>query len=162
MITENVDQFPNNAVDLIATRAQMIDSDLFVIQRPIRPTDPNQSIGVLGSNWVPDEESKEMLGMSPMQPPISRYQITVQAVIRDTDQVRGLNVHGVLARMLRSMIYTDQPLRVALSSLSSTLGLMTESTQRWGVTQQRFFANEIRGDWLYMSILELWLETEIR
>lgn len=162
MITAGDDQFPNNVVDILHTRSLMIDPDLFVTKRPIRPTDPNQSIGVFGSNWVPDEESKEMMGMTPMQPPVSKYSITMQAVIRDTEEARGLNVHGVLARMLRSMIYTDNPLRVALSSLSSTLGLMTEHTQRWGVTQQRFFANEIRGDWLYMSILELWLETEIR
>lgn len=163
MITVDDTQFPNNIVDLVALRSQLIDGDLFVVKRPIRPTDPNQSIGVIGSNWVPNDDSKEMLGQAyAAQPTLSRYSVTVQGVIRDTEQERGLNVHGVLARMLRSMVYTDAPLRVALSSLTSVLAGMTENTQRWGVTQQRFFANEISGDWLYMSILELWLETEIR
>ena len=163
MITYDTTQFPNNIVEMVALRSQLIDTDLFIAKRPLRPTDPNQSIGVVASNWVPNDESKEMLGSAyAMQPPLSRYSVSVQALIRDTQQDRGLNVHSVLSRMIRSMVYTDTPLRVALSGLTSTLNGMTEHTQRWGVTQQRFFANEIGGDWNYLSILELWLETEIR
>lgn len=163
MITEDNSQFPNNIVELVALRTKLLDSDLEVFKRPIRPTDPNQCVGVLGSNWVPRDDSKEMLGQTfAVQPTLSTYSCTVQALIRDTEEARGLNVHGVLSRMIRSMIYTDNPLRVALSQLSSTLNGRTEVSQRWGVTQQRFFVNEISGEWLYMSILELWLETEIR
>lgn len=163
MIQASGEQFPNNIVDILSLRTALIDTDLFVCQRPLRETDPNQSVGIFGANWMPEDESYEMLGAARAgQPTLSKYFVTVQGLIRDTDKERGLNVHGVLARMLRSMVYTDAPLRVALSTLSSSLNGRTESSQRWGVTQQRFLANEISGEWLYMSILELWLETEIR
>lgn len=163
MITANTAMFPNNIVDLIATRSELLDTDLFVTKRPLRNTDPNQSIGVTAAQWVPNEDSKEMLGAAfAVQPTLSRYVVTIQALIKDMDEVVGLNVHSVLSRMVRSMLYTDNPLRVALSQLTSTLNGATERSQRWGVSQQRFFVNEISGQWLYLSTLEFWLETEIR
>jgi hypothetical protein len=163
MIVADETQFPNNIVQVVAARSALIDTDLFVIKRPLRNTDPNQSIGVFASTWVPDDESKEMLGSAfAVQPTLSRYQISVQAFVKDMDEIRGLNTHAVLSRMVRSMLYTDNPLRVALSQLQSTLNGATEQSQRWGVSHQRFFANEIGGDWLYLSILEFWLETETR
>lgn len=155
--------FPNNIVSIVALRAQLLDSGLKIVKRPLRATDPNQTIGVMAAQWLPNEDSKEMLGSQfAVQPTLSRYTVTIQAMIRDMDEERGLNVHNALARILRSMLYTDNTLRVALSQLSSTLNGITEHSRRWGVQNQRFFANEIKGEWLYLSILEFWLETETR
>lgn len=163
MIVADKTQFPNNIVDIVATRARLIDSDLFVIERPLRNSDPNQSVGVYAANWNPDDSSKELLGQArASQPTLSTYRIVVQAFVKDMDQVRGLNVHSVLSRLLRSMLYNDEPLRVALASLNATLSGVAEVAQRWGITQQRFFSNELSGEWLYLSILEFWLETETR
>lgn len=161
MIVANSNIFPNNVVELVTTRAATLDEDLHIFKRPLRASDPNQSVGVIAANWLPDENTKEMIGPgSPNQPPISKYLVSVQGFIRDMDEERGLNVHSVLSMRLRSMLYNDQPLRVGLRALSSTLGGTTESSRRWGVSQQRFFSNEINGEWLYLSILEFWLETE--
>lgn len=161
MVAADNSIFPNNIVDLVATRTTLLDSELAVFKRPLRATDPNQSVGVTASVWTPNERSQEMIGQPlSTQPTLSRYGVTVQGFIRDMDEERGLNVHTVLSRMLRSMLYTDNALGVALSQLSSTLGPTTERSQRWGISQQRFFANEIKGEWLYLSILEFWLETE--
>lgn len=163
MIVSNDAMFPNNAVQIVAARSALLDPDLTVLKRPLRNTDPNQSIGVFGSLWVPQDDSKEMLGQArASQPTLSQYRVVVQSFVKDMDEVRGLNVHGVLARMIRSMIYNDAALRVALSSLTSTLNGVTEASQRWGISQQRFFSNELSGEWLYLSILEFWLETETR
>lgn len=161
MIEASEAVFPNNIVSLIEARAELIDPDLEVFKRPLRASDPNQCVGIVAAQWVPDEQSKQILGVSyPAQPTLSRYLVTVQALIRDMDEERGLNVHSVLSRMLRSMLYTDQPLRVGLSALTSALNGTTESARRWGVSQQRFFSNQISGEWLYLSNLEFWLETE--
>lgn len=163
MITANDAMFPNNVVALVATRCELLDSDLTIFKRPLRASDPNQTIGIVAAQWIPTESSREFLGQAySTQPPLSRYTVTLQALIRDMDEERGLNVHSVLSRMLRSMLYTDQPLRVGLSALSSTLNGATEQSQRWGISQQRFFTNEIGGEWLYLSNLEFWLETETR
>lgn len=163
MVSADDTIFPNNIVSLTAARAALLDDQLHVLKRPLRASDPNQSVGVTAAIWTPNDRSQEMLGEQfAVQPTLSRYIVNVQGFIRDMDEERGLNVHTVLARMLRAMLYTDQPLRVALSQLSSTLGPTTERSQRWGISQQRFFVNEIKGEWLYLSILEFWLETETR
>lgn len=152
--------FPNNIVEMIALRSELIDDDLFVVKRPLKSTDPNQSIGVTASLWTPNEDSLEMKGMGQMEPSLSRYLIQVQAFVKDMDEIRGLNVHSVLSRRIRAMLYNDAPLRASLWALSSTMLGVTEQTQRWGVSRQRFISNEISSSWLYLSILEFWLETE--
>ena len=161
MISADDTIFPNNAVGLIQTRVTLLDADLFVTTRPLRNSDPNQSVGVFGSVWVPQEQSLEMRGTSPtQQPSLGRYTLTVQSFIKDMEEARGLSVHNTLSRRLRAMLYTDAPLRDSLAGLSSTVGGSTERTQRMGVSQQRYFSNELQGQWLYLSILEFWLETE--
>lgn len=163
MITPDDNIFPNNIVEIVTTRAALIDADLFVTKRPIRQSDPNQSVGVFASLWVPNERSKEMLGQAyASRPTLSTYNVTIQAFVKDMEEARGLNTHSVLSQTLRSMLYNDQPLRVGLSALQSTLSGATEQAQRWGVSQQRFYSNELQGQWLYLSILEFWLETETR
>lgn len=165
MIQPDDTQFPNNVVEITSTRFSLLDSDLHVVRRPLRNTDPNQSIGVYAADWMPNEDSKEFRALGDVHastPTLSRYRIIIQAFVKDMDQERGLNVHSVLSRMIRSMLYTDAPLRDALTQLSATLDGATEKTKRWGITSQRFFSNDLSGDWLYLSILEFWLETETR
>lgn len=163
MISADASVFPNNVVELVAMRAALLDADIKVLKRPLRNTDPNQSIGVYAGYWTPNDDTREMLGASfAVQPTLSRYVVTLQAFIKDMDEERGLATHATLSRLIRSMLYTDNPLRVALSQLSSTLNGMTETSKLWGVSQQRFHQNELGGEWLYLSNLEFWLETEIR
>lgn len=160
MIVADETMFPQNVVVILKTRYALIDSDLFVTARPLKPTDPNQSIGITAAQWVPEEESMEMRGMGRNEPSLNKYLITVQAFIKDMDEERGLNVHSVLSRIIRSILYNDVPLRNALQSLSAALDGTVEAPRRWGVRQQRFFSNEIDATWLYLSNLEFWLETE--
>lgn len=162
MITDTTLVFPQNAVTLIADRCALIDVDLAVFKRPLRESDPRQSIGVVGQQWLPDEESYEMRGAPPgiHEPSLSHYLIGIQALVIDMDEERGLAVHSVLSKLLRTMLYRDDPLRVSLRSLSVTLSGSTERTQRFGVRTQRYMSNELSGSWLYLSTLEFWLETQ--
>jgi hypothetical protein len=154
--------FPNNVVDICATRLQAVDTDLYVCKRPLRSTDQNQSIGVFAALWSPDEESFEIKNgpQGRSEPSLQRYQITVQAFVKDMDEERGLAVHSVLSKIVRSVLYRDEPLRVGLTTLSTTMSGSTERTTRWSIMQQRYFANEIQGSWLYLSTLDFLLETE--
>jgi len=155
--------FPNNVVDLVAARSQLLDSDLFVIRRPLRDSDPNESIGVFGVQWTPEEDSYEMRGApsGASEPTLQRYLITVQGFVKDMDEEAGLARHSVLSKMIRSMLYRDEPLRVGLATLSPVqMNGSTESLKRWGVRQVRYFSNELNSVWLYLSNLEFWLETE--
>jgi hypothetical protein len=154
--------FPNNVVKLIADRVKpAIDADLYVAKRPLRNTDPTQSVGVSASSWVPNEDSLEMRGATAGQEPtISQYLISVQAFVKDMNEVNGLIVHAKLSKMVRTMLYRDATLAVGLRSLSVSAGLYQERVMRWGIRTQRYFSNELNADWLYLSILEFWLETE--
>lgn len=162
MITPNEAVFPNNIVKLVAEHSQLIDPDLAVLKRPLRNTDPNQSVGVSASLWTPDDDSQEMRGgpYGPSEPTLSTYRISVQSFIKDMDEVRGLNAHSVLSKLVRNMLYRDHALRVGLASLSTSVSEVTERAQRWGIATQRYFSNELDGSWLYLSTLEFWLETE--
>jgi hypothetical protein len=154
--------FPSNAIDLTKTRAALIDPDLFVTGRPLRESDPVQSVGVFGTRWLPDEESYEMKGAPAgrHEPTLQSYLITVQGFVKDMDEERGLIVHSILSKKLRAMLYRDDPLRVGLLALSVNMSGSTERATRFGVRTQQFVSNELNGSWLYLSTLEYWLETE--
>lgn len=163
MISENsAVVFPNNIVILLDTRVHMLDADLAVFKRPLRESDPNQSVGIVAANWTPNEDSYEMLGapQGRHEPTLQNYSITVQAFVRHGDEEIGLATHSVLSKMLRAMLYRDNALRVGLGLLSAEMNGATEKAQRWGVRQQRYYSNELQGSWLYLSNLEFWLETE--
>lgn len=162
MIISDTSVFPSNIVQLVKTRAKLLDNDLYVVGRPLRESDPVQSVGVFGIQWVPEESSYEMLGapVGRHEPTVQRYIITVQAFVKDTDEERGLDVHAILSKKLRAMLYRDDPLRVGLLALSVDMNGSTERTKRFGVRSQRYVSNEISGSWLYLSTLEFWLETE--
>lgn len=162
MIETDDTVFPNNAVTLVKARMQLLDADLFVIGRPLRDSDLPQSIGVYPIMWQPREDSYEMRGgpVGRSEPTLQRYLIVVQAFVKNMNQEEGISTHAVLSKLVRTVLYRDEPLRVALGSLSWTNGSCIERTQRWGISQQRYVSNEIRGEWLYLSSLEFWLETE--
>lgn len=161
MILVDEPVFPNNVVDLVSTRMTFIDSDLAVLKRPLRNTDPQQSVGVFAQMWMPDDESLEMRGIEPAEPTLQQYTGAAQAFVKDGDEERGLAVHSVLSAKVRRVLYRDQTLRVALQGLSVTTDGVTETLKRWQIRTQRYFNNDIEGQWLFISTLEFWMETEI-
>ncbi len=156
--------FPNNIVDLIYTRATSIDPDIERFRRPLRPEDPQQSIGVYAALWNPDEDSLEMKGNQGREQSLQRYTVMVQAFVRDGDEERGLAIHSVLSSRVRAMLYRDAPLQIGFRALTWTDAgnPALESARRWGIRNQRFISNEVQGSWLYLSSIEFWLETEIQ
>lgn len=160
--------FPNNIVALICNRFVMEDSDFFVSRRPLRATDPSQSLGVYASQWTPNEDSYEIknkfLGsgpsIGPNEPTLQDYIITIQAFVKDMDPERGLATHSVFSKIVRTMLYRDEPLRIGLASLSFSMDGSTERLLRWKVRNQRYHSNELQSNWLYLSTLELFAETE--
>lgn len=149
--------FPNNVVMALANSYATLPGVELVALRPLRPADPNVSIGVLAVQWEP--QSVE-IGKSP-DPAISRYTFAIMCSVRHGVEADGLAAHAYLSKRVRAMVYRDQPTRVRLQSLrvdgSDTI---TERTQRYGISRQRFMSNEARGNFMYLSTMEFWLETE--
>lgn len=97
-----------------------------------------------------------------MEPTMGRYILTIQAFVKDMDEERGMATHSVLSTVIRAILARDESLRVLLASLSTeTLGVV-ESARRWGVSAQRFHNNELQSEWLFLSSVELWVDTETR
>lgn len=168
MIVNSDAVFPNNVVLLIQERMEQIDTDMVVLRRPLQPTDPVQCIAVFGTLWTPRQDSVEVGqallggGGAPKNtmPTLQNYNITVQALVQDMDTERGLAVHSVLSKMVRGVLYHDTPLHVGLGLLSSQMFGVTERYKRREIVSQRFMSNEISGNWLYLSVLDLRIETE--
>lgn len=158
LFDEDLEVFPSNAIEIIKTRTQTLYPDLFVIERMLRQSDKTQSVGIYPLNWLPDENSFETGNYE--EPTVQRYHIGVQCFVMDADPVRGIKVHSVLTKVMRSLLYNDQPLRVGLDLLQTSMFGKTEKIQRRGISRTRYLSNEVRGNFLHLSTIEYWLETQ--
>jgi len=154
------DGFPNNVVSCIAEVLPAIDEDVRVYKRPLRPSDTNYAISVYGTLWAPDEDSFEIGHLFPGEPTLQNYQIGIQSLIKDGDTERALAVSTLMARHIRSVLYRNEPMRLALGSLYVQDDTSRESMRRWGIRNQRFMSNDIEGKFVTISVLDLWIETE--
>jgi hypothetical protein len=155
--------FPGNIVQVLIPNLRTLDPDVQVVSRPIRTTDDVQCIGVFISDWIPDEGSIEMRAYSKPGlsfPTLSSYEVTIQGLVVDTEEERGIATHSALAKRIRLAVAVDPALRVALAALTSPFGTQTERVQRWGVPRQRYLVNELNGTWFYLSETEFRLTTE--
>ena len=166
MIVANTTLFPHNVVELVSVPLNAIDPDITCYKRPLRNSDPQQSIGIHSQIWTPNDESLEMLGASsphPQLPTLQTYTYAIQAFVKDGDEERGLAVHSNLANAVRAVLYMHAPLRVALGQLKVEFeNGQVEALKRWGVRTARYFSGEIDSINLYLSTLEFWVETETR
>lgn len=174
MLNPDKVHFPMNIVNLLAEAVKDIDPDiglpndpnyiegLRVFKRPLDITDGTESVGVFPSDWKPDFSSKEMgFGKSPVEPTIQRYTVILQGLVIDADEAHGIAVHSLLASELRNVLYRDEALRVVLPQLSVSYGIggPTEVLKRWDVDNQTFLSNEHRGQFAFLSTVEIRLDT---
>lgn len=160
--------FPDNAVALIVARIKpAVDADLTVLRRPLKPTDPTQSVGVFPLAYQPIASSQEMgntmLGnpnIAIEQATLARYHVVIQSFVKHFDEEQGVTIHSILSARLKSMFFRDVPLGVGLTALSVSMNNSTERLQRRGITTQRYLSTEIERVFQYTSWLEVWLETE--
>jgi len=149
-----------NFVSMVAARLDLIDPDVMVFRRKLYNTDPAQAIGVAAENWSPNPQSYEMLGQGTSEPSINRYDVAVQCLIKDSDEQRGIAVSSKLSKMVRGILLADPPLRDSLRVLSSKLYGVTERTLKWSVPSQRYLSQELSGQFVYLSTIQVQLETE--
>lgn len=161
VVDNNAAQFPWNAVILISDRLSLVDPDVQCFRRRLYNTDPVQTFGVSPASWIPVEESLEMRGADLAQEPtIQRYGLVVQAMCKDTDEERGIAVHSKMSKIARSVVLGDIPLRDSLRALYADLYGVRERTLRWSIRSQRFLSEELKGQFTYLSTIEVQLETE--
>ena len=159
--------FPNNVVEVLAIVLPGIDDEVTLQKRPLRPTDPNYSLGVYATIWQPNEDSFEIghlgggMDPGPNEPTLSTYQIGIQILVKDSETSRALAVGSLLNRRVRSVLYRNDALRVALSQLFTVEDGVHERMKRWGIRSQRFMSNDIEGKFVFISVLDMFIETEV-
>lgn len=151
--------FPNNAIDLIVTRLGALYPTLTIKKRPLKHTDGPYAVGMFASDWFPDDNSIEMQSR---EPTVQNYLVTIQGFVKSLTEEDGIASHSVMSKVVRSMLYTDNPLKVGLDALSVTMNGSTERIQRRKVGRQRYLSNEISGEFLYLSSIEYRIETETK
>jgi len=161
MIDPSTPCFPQNFVNVVGPVIAAIDPDIVYLPRPLRPSDPNLSVGVYGTIWQPDEESYEIGHHPSAEATLNTYQVGVQTLVKDGDSQRGLNINSILSYRIRTVLYRNEPLRLALGSLKVEDGTFKESMRRWGIRTQRYMSNDIEGSFVTTSVLDLWIETEM-
>lgn len=152
--------FPWNAVSLMALRLSLIDPDVPCYKRRLYNTDPTQAFGVSPASWSPNTESLEMRGDAASEPTIQRYGLVIQSMCKHMDEEKGIAIHSQMSKVVRSVLLTDIPLRDSLRGLSTNLYGMRERTLRWSIVSQRFLSEELKGQFTYLSTIEVQLETE--
>ncbi len=157
---DQVTLFPWNAVELMALRLSLIDPEVKCFKRRLYSTDPAQAFGVSPATWSPAPDSLEMRGDAASEPTIQRYGLVIQAMCKHTKEEEGVAIHSKMSKVVRSILLTDIPLRDSLRGLSTNLYGMRERTLRWSIVSQRFLSEELKGQFTYLSTIEVQLETE--
>lgn len=162
--------FPDNILTVLGPRLHEIDpgnpdprkkdDGVRVKNRPLRTTDTTLTIGLAPIAWTPTDSSVEIMG-GRFEPTIQRYTIAVQSMVKDSDEERGIATHSRFAALVRSMLYRDRDLDIELHQLKVTLNGATETLKRWGVGSQQYLNNEINREFVFLSVAELWVETEL-
>lgn len=165
-IDQGIVCFPNNIVEMLTDSLRSIDPEtedgrndgLRVLRRPIHPTDQTETVAVFPTTWNPVVDSFEL---GNREPTLQRYSVTVEAMVTDVEEERGIAAHSLLSALVRHKLYRDPALKVALPMLSVNLGSYSEKLHNWGINQQRFQNNKFGGVFYYLSTMDLWFETDI-
>lgn len=152
--------FPINVVECLAIVLPGVDPDVKLLKRPLRPTDPHMGIGVYATLWQPNEQTHE-IGHFAHEATLNNYQLGIQTLVKDGDTEKALAVGSIFTRRVRTVLYRNEPLRLALGSLYVEDGTSRESMKRWGVRSQRYMSNDIEGKFVFISVLDYWIETEM-
>ena len=164
MIETGNTEFPNNIIALMAARiptyvdgASPPETRLRVFKRPLRESDPTQSVGVFPAMKRGDETSHETMGI---EPTLKRYSVIMQTLVVDSDEEACIAIHSILSNRLWRMWYRDSPLNTGLTALAIDADNSRERMQRRGIELQRYVSNELEGSYIQTSWIECWFETE--
>lgn len=162
--SDTFDVFPSNVIQLIHARMRQKWPSTGLHMRPLRVADKVKAIGLFPSDWTPDIDSFEF--QQPVNPrpagfpTVQSYLIMVQAFVKDMDAERGIRMHSLMSKAIRSLLYHDTPLALGLQSLRVEMDGVAETIQRRHIVRQKYISNEIDGSFLYLSTLQYSIETE--
>lgn len=155
------DTFPNNIIELLNSRFDLLALDLNLVNRMPHNDDKNYTVGFVPVVQTPNPSSWEMRGGDNLRGPTLReYLVIVYAFVKDASRERGQAAHGVLAEIVESILESDTSLRASLALLQSDVMGSQKRYSRHYIRQARYLANEIGGNHLFLSASEVIFEVE--
>jgi hypothetical protein len=152
MSVTDINVFPATIVKTVARNLKRLGAIEAVVKRPVRPIDPNYTLGVFAFDWIPAPGS---YGIGQEDPQTGIYHLRIQCMVKHTNEEEGLQEHSVLSKSLRAMLYRDAQLRAELTALEETTFGVTERLQHFTVQSQRFMTNELDGAYIYLSAMDV-------
>lgn len=160
MLDDSTAYFPMNTVDIYAEHMKAIDPDLAVYKRMVDPTDQTYTICVSPTQWAPEQRSGEIRG-GPNEETIQVYGVSIVSIIVDADEERGIRTHSNLATRIRTKLYRDESLRLALGQLKVELDGVVERSLNWTISSQQYLSSESDGYFRFVSALDIEFRTHI-
>jgi hypothetical protein len=157
MLQIDLNVFPFNVTTHLGFALEQIDPGTAMLKRPLRGSDPDQSIAVFASTWAPVAQSAE-IGRS--EPTVQQYSIGVQGMIKHADKDMGLALSTMLSKLIRSTLYRSRPLHLALGQLVVDDGFSKERFARMTLRNQQFMSMDIKNTFSTLSVLDVVIETE--
>lgn len=145
-------------IDTLAQHLGTLEGVNAVVKRSLNSTDPNMTLGICLDEWSP--EDYEMDGLGILRPAATKYFFEIRHMVKADSMEVGERLHRQTAKSVRSMLYGNNDLAVALRALSSNEDGLTERILKWVVAGQRFASNEIDRVFVSMSGTELVVDTE--
>ena len=153
--------FPNNVIELTASRFELLDRGINVVRRMPSNDDPNFTLGFVPVVLTPNPSSYEMRGTgSFVGTTFKEYLVVIYAFCKDAMRERGQASHGVLTEIVEHILETDLTLRQSLGMLQSDVMGSQKRYQRHYIRQARYLANELDGNHLFLQATEVVFEIE--
>jgi len=152
--------FPMEVVDILHARfKELLGTDMEIVDRSVRPTDPSRTLGIFPVDWNPVQESYE-ISRGNFEPTLGRYTYRIQVLVKHTNEEEGRALYTSDTKIVKAILYRDATLVQRLTSIQETSFGSIERAKRWGVRHQRFLNNELQGQFIFLATTEVWLEVE--
>jgi hypothetical protein len=139
------------------TLAESLPPETRIYDRSLRATDSAMSVGLRLGNYIYDSQSA-VIGQQ--EPALGSYSLTVQNMVKHTDEEIGRKVHYIQCALVRAVLYRSNSLRLRLLGADEELMGSTERVKRFGVKRQDFLSNQVSGSFMYLCATEMYVETE--
>lgn len=147
--------FPGEVTEVLKEYVAKLGKVNQTFGRPLRPEDANCSAGVFCLDWRPLD-----MQIGANFPILAAYDFEIQYLVKHVQQEQAIREHSHGSKNIRAMLYRDSELRVRLGQLTETTFGVVERFQKIDVTRQAFSGNEWNSNFLYLSSVNVTIETE--
>lgn len=152
-------EFPENMLDVLRERFELIPDVSGVVLRNINIQDANGTIAIALDEWVPQEY--EINGLQNFEPTTAVYNVAIAHISKVANREDGATEAKKVAKAIRTMLYRDPLVAVALRQLHEDFDDgRRERLLQWKITSVQHASNEIDKTFVNLSVTQMTFTTE--